>query len=149
MRERISKIKRDSLLRFKEKNQATIRDYHFNKGDLVLVRNTAIESSLNKKMKPRYLEPMIIVARRQGGSYIVAEMDGSVWQQKVTAFRIMPYFARRSLTLPENIHEILDQDEEALKKIDESEWDGDDILFSDKGKASEVQPELEEEESDS
>ncbi|KIM35098.1 hypothetical protein M413DRAFT_48089, partial [Hebeloma cylindrosporum] len=62
---------------------------------------------------------MIIVARRKGGAYIVAEMDGSVWQQKVAAFRIIPYFAQRSLTLPENIHKILDQDEETLKKIDE------------------------------
>jgi len=32
-----------------------IKDFEFNPGDLVLVRNTAIESALDKKMKARYM----------------------------------------------------------------------------------------------
>ena len=35
-------------------NKAKIKDLNFSPGDLVLMRNTEIESSLDKKMKPRY-----------------------------------------------------------------------------------------------
>ncbi|TFK78078.1 hypothetical protein K466DRAFT_507784 [Polyporus arcularius HHB13444] len=35
----------------------TIRDFDFQRGALVLMRNTAIEKSLNRKMRPRYLGP--------------------------------------------------------------------------------------------
>ncbi|KNZ82250.1 hypothetical protein J132_04211 [Termitomyces sp. J132] len=37
---------------FKKDHAATIRDYNFKTGDLVLMRNTRIEVTHNKKMKP-------------------------------------------------------------------------------------------------
>ena len=83
----------------------------------MLIRNTAIEKVLNKKMKARYLGPMIVIWRNDRGSYIVAEMDGSVMQDKITAFRVISYFVRRHIDLPDGLQEILDQSEEAINDL--------------------------------
>ena len=66
---------------------------------------------------------------------MIAELNGALWQQKVGAFRCVPYFARRSVKLPENVLEWLDVSEESLQKILNSEevdleWTGeDDLIF--------------------
>ncbi len=57
MRERVSKAKIARLLQYEKDHKAVIRDFDFKPGSLVLVRNTGIESSLDRKMKARYLGP--------------------------------------------------------------------------------------------
>ena len=63
MRSRVFRQRRKYMEKFVEKYSATIHDFNFARGDLVLVRNTRIEKELNRKMKPRYLGPLVVLAR--------------------------------------------------------------------------------------
>jgi hypothetical protein len=75
-----------AAVQFEREHSATIRDFDFKCGDLVLVRNTAIEKSLNRKMRARYLGPLVVVSRNKGGAYIISELNGSVFDRPVAAF---------------------------------------------------------------
>ena len=89
-------------------------------GDLVLVRNTAIEKALNRKMRARYLGPLIVISRNRGGAYIIAELDGSVFDRPVAAFRIVPYFARTEIEIPP-LEELIDISSRRLTEMERSE----------------------------
>ncbi|KAG6806053.1 hypothetical protein H0H92_012864, partial [Tricholoma furcatifolium] len=104
--------------RFEEEHSASIKDYDFKKGDLVLVRNTQVEKVLSRKMRPRYLGPIVVILRNKGGAYVLCELDGSVFHRPIAAFRVIPYFARKAIALPEGA---LDVDTEQLRRLEETE----------------------------
>jgi hypothetical protein len=100
LRSKVMSARLQAAVRFEREHAATIRDFDFQKGDLVLVCNTAIKKSLNQKMSPRYLGPLIIISRNKGGAYIICELNRSVFDRPIAAFRVIPYFVQRSLPLP-------------------------------------------------
>ena len=51
-----------AVICFEQEHAATIVKYDFKLGDLVLIRNTVIEKSLNRKMRVRYLGPLIVIS---------------------------------------------------------------------------------------
>ncbi|PIL31779.1 hypothetical protein GSI_06483 [Ganoderma sinense ZZ0214-1] len=116
--------------RLEDQHRATIRDFDFAKGRLVLLRNTAIEKSLNRKMRPRYLGPYVVITWNRGGAYILAELDGAVFDRPVAAFRVIPYQARTdALLIP---GDLLDTDSRRIKELEESAELGEGAeLFSD------------------
>jgi hypothetical protein len=88
-----------SKAQFEKKFHRKLRRSVYNPGDLVLIRNTAIEKELNKKTKPRYIGPYEVDRRTKGGSYVLKEMDGTILRQGVAAFRLYPYIERGSTEL--------------------------------------------------
>jgi hypothetical protein len=113
-------------IRFERVHIRTIQDYTFEQGDLVLMQNTKIEKSLNKKMKPQYLGPLIVLSKNKGGAYILCELDGSVLHNPVGAFRLIPYFARKSIYFPEGVEDV---HMKRLRELEEQEYfEGEDEL---------------------
>ena len=119
LRETVYQARVQAAIRFEKEHANTIQDFDFKLGDLVLVRNTAIEKALNRKMRPRYLGPLIIISRNKGGAYIIAELDGSVFDRPIAAFRVIPYFARTELTLP-SLADLLDISQQRLRELEGS-----------------------------
>lgn len=89
------KIQRVSYL--KNKAQYKIKEFTLRLGSLVLVKNLAIELSVDKKMKSQYLGPIIVIRQLKRETFILAELDSLVWQNKVVAFRVIPYLAHRTI----------------------------------------------------
>jgi hypothetical protein len=81
-------------------------------------------------MKPRYLGPNIIVLRNQGGAYIICELDGLVFHKLIAAFRILPYFPRKLILLPDNFFNI---DTFHLHELKEMELSATEVCQKDKG----------------
>ena len=75
-----------AVICFEQEHAATIIKYDFKLGDLVLIRNTAIEKSLNHKMCARYLGPLIVILQNKGGTYNISGLNGSVFDCPIAAF---------------------------------------------------------------
>ena len=85
----------------------------------MLIRNTAIEKSLNCKMRVRYLGPVIIISQNKGGAYIVAELDGSVFDCPIAAFQVIPYFACQNIDIPP-LDKLIDISARQLRELEDS-----------------------------
>jgi hypothetical protein len=116
---RVYDARRKAAFIFEKEHAASIRNYDFKLGDLVLIRNTAIEKALNRKMRARYLGPCIVVSKNKGGAYIIAELDGSVFDRPIAAFRVIPYFARTTIALPP-LDELIDISAQRLAQMEDS-----------------------------
>jgi hypothetical protein len=70
-------------------------------------------------MCPRYLGPLIVLSRNKGGAYIVAELDGSVLDRPIAAFRVIPYFAHTKINLPP-LDKLLNISKQRLQELQDS-----------------------------
>lgn len=118
--DKVHQARIDAAVRFELAHENTIKNFDFKLGDLVLIRNTAIEKALNKKMRARYLGPCIVISRNKGGAYIIAELDGSVFDRPIAAFRVIPYFPRSKIDLPP-LDQLLDVSQQRLQQMEDSE----------------------------
>src|SRR6267154_6311142 len=141
LRSKVMTARIQAAVHFEREHSATIRDFNFQSGDLILVRNTAIEKSLNRKMRARYLGPLVVVSRNKGGAYIICELDGSVFDRPVAAFRVIPYFACTKIAIPD-LSDFLDISTERLRDMERAQSNGDD---DDKERNVDPEAELEDE----
>jgi hypothetical protein len=110
--------------RFEQEHLRTLKDFNFQCGSLVLMRNTQIEKSLNKKMRARYIGPLIVVSCNYGGAYILSGLDGTVLHRPIATFHLLPYFPCKSIPLPPDFININDT---RLQEMEHSlNADGDD-----------------------
>jgi hypothetical protein len=120
---RVMAARQESVRQFVEANHNKIVDFDFQPGALVLVRNSAVEMELNRKTKPRFFGPMVVVRRNRGGAYILAELDGSLSKLSYAAFRVIPYHARSRCSVP--VTTVVRLSEEELDRFVESMDDAD------------------------
>jgi len=80
-------------------------------------------------MRPRYTGPIIVISRNKGGTYIVAELDGSLYNRPIAAFRLIPYFARQHIDLP-LLEDLLNVSIERLRKRENTTLEDTNKFFS-------------------
>lgn len=82
-----------------------LRTTPFKPGDLVLIRNTRVEKELNRKHKPRYIGPYIVLNETnpdgssvpdKNGAIKLSEMDGTELKKRIAGFRLRKYHSRRN-----------------------------------------------------
>jgi hypothetical protein len=91
----LKKARFKSKQQFEQRFRKRLQRKHFQPGELVLVRNSRLESTLARmKTEPRYLGPYAVVKRTKRGVYILAELDGAEHAEHYAAFRLLPYISR-------------------------------------------------------
>lgn len=95
LKSRVAQSKRRNAAKYMEDYVNSIPNHVFTMGELVLVRNTRIESEMNGKFKERFMGPYAVVARTTGGNYVLCDLNGVVLRDKIAKFRVIPFFARR------------------------------------------------------
>jgi hypothetical protein len=102
-----------SVRQFEKEYRNSIRSFVLNPGSLVLVRNSRIDSTIGAKTKPRYLGPFVVLIKTTGGSFVLAELDGTVSKLRYAAYRVIPYYPRTLSQIP--VTKITNMDEDQLE----------------------------------
>ena len=84
---------------FEKKYARRLQKEAYKPNDLVLIHNNPIENSVSIEHKTanRHMGPYQVIRQTQGGSYVLAEMDGSLLQHHVAAYRLIPYIQWQEL----------------------------------------------------
>lgn len=89
--EALRKTRLESKEHFERRFAHRLQKTTFQSGELVLIRNTAIEKEMNRKHKPRYLGPYEVVRQTRNGSYIIKELNGDISRESIAAYRLLAY----------------------------------------------------------
>ena len=91
----LEKARFASKAQFEQRFVKRLSRDEYQPGELVLVRNTGIELSHNRKHQPRYLGPYEVDQKASEKSYTLKDLDGTPLQHRVGTFRLLPYISRR------------------------------------------------------
>jgi hypothetical protein len=69
-------------------------------GDFVLLRDSALGSTFGRKLADRYTGPYVIAEKRSGNTYVLADLDGSLFDTAVHGNRLV-LFRKREETASE------------------------------------------------
>ena len=108
----------------------------------MLIRNIAIKKALNQKMCPCYLGLMVVISKNKGDVYIICDLDSMLAHSPVTAFRIVPYFARENIDLL-NLEQHIEVSAACLRELENATTTNPDYLephkeYSDAAKVAKV-----------
>jgi hypothetical protein len=80
---------------FKRRFIKKLQKDHYKSGELVLLQNTHVEGTLNRKTQPRYLGPFEVGWKTCGGTYEILELDRTPYPlNNVAVFRLLLYISR-------------------------------------------------------
>ena len=115
VREMVLKARWNAIKQLEKSMKDKIKNFNFKPGSLVLVRNSKADKMMSDKTKPCYLEPIVVIRRTKGGSYILGELDGSLSKLRYAAFRLILYLPRDIQSIP--VTKLLDLPQEELERI--------------------------------
>ncbi|KAF9455163.1 hypothetical protein BDZ94DRAFT_1127181, partial [Collybia nuda] len=88
--EMLKKTRTQSKAQFMKRFAHRLQKKEYKPGDLVLIRNSRLESTVTRfKFDPRYLGPYEVVKRTERGNYFVKELDGVLHALPYASFRLM------------------------------------------------------------
>jgi hypothetical protein len=101
-------------------------------GDLVLVKNSALEVQHGRKMEDRWLGPFRMVQRTSQGAYVLEELDGTRLKLSIAGNRVKRYYQREDV----DVDLLAEQGAEELNREAhlEDESDEDDLALRDDGR---------------
>ena len=82
----LKKARIASKAQFEQRFVKRLSRDEYKSGELVLVRNSAIEVSHNRKHQPRYLGPYEIYEKASEKSYTLKDLDGILFRQRIGTF---------------------------------------------------------------
>jgi len=109
--EKVLKARWDSVKQLERDLGHRIKEFNFQPGNLVLVRNSRFDKGLMNKTKPHFLRPMVVIRKTKGGSYILGELDGALSKLRFA----VPYLPRDIRSVP--ITRLADIPQEELEEL--------------------------------
>jgi hypothetical protein len=91
MKQAIWKSRKMSAEEFSRTHTASLRNYNLPRGSLILVQDSARETDLGKKWKPRYTGPYVVILQGKNGVYTIMELDGWILKKVIAKKRVILY----------------------------------------------------------